>query len=202
MAGLDGPGFGQQRGEVTHGRSGIPTGERQLARAQRSRGARGRLVERIDERAVLRPTPAHGLQVAERDRPADRAAELQRLVHARTHGIAPPHHLLAEPAGASVQAEFGVGDRQVADHDRATERVVGALVGLRRLLMHDDAIGDVAAAETRHVEGVAQAECVARLARQIERPLRRRARQVVVRSARIRETDQPLGAALADRITR
>jgi hypothetical protein len=148
----------------------------------------------------MRVTGVDGVKLAEGDLPAEHHAALQRGVLRRAGQADRPQHLFAEAKGTVVEAELGEREREVADRDAAPEDVAAALERLHRLLHERETLGDVLAAECVDDEGVAEPEVVAGLARERERPLRRRAQRHALREARVREGGGPLGTPLADRV--
>ena len=166
----------------------------QLACIHRAVRARQRLVDLGDERLVFGPDRARGVELAERDQPAEHAALLQRLVQARAGTTAEVEQFPAQSIRAPVEAEFGKREAQVADRHAAAEDVAATLEGRGGLLRVGDAFGQVLRREAEHVERIALAESVAALARQRERALRRRARWRGVGLAGVCEGQHPVRA--------
>ncbi len=201
-AGVGGAHLAQEGAQALQCAAGIAFCQGQDTRPQLAVAACDRLVERAGQRVVGGPARTRASNVAEGDPPTEHDAHFQCDVQRGAGAFGLGHALFAQAAGSAPQPQLGKGEREVAHDQHLAIDVAGVLEGLRGLAQQAHALGDVGAAEAQHVQGIGQAVAIASAPRQLDRALRRRARGLVARQARLRERDQPPGAAVAHAVAR
>ncbi|MCB1999832.1 MAG: hypothetical protein R3E92_00705 [Burkholderiaceae bacterium] len=179
----------------------VASGKRQFGGPHEPVGMALAKVDRIHQRAVRGPLLVDSIEFAQRDQPTDLGAPMQGQVMHQSESLGHGRYRLAAPGGLPVQAELGQHNALIAQRHTTPHHLPGTRECRVRLAQQLHAIGDVIAAETLHLQRMAQAAEVTRSACQHDCLFRRCLRVGRLPQPVVGKGREPETAALTDLIT-